>query len=121
MNKILIADDENKIRNIIVNIFDNCHVTGVGSWFESIKLLEEGEKFDLIITDIIMPGYKEIAQYDIVDAIRKYEAPVIFISGYDEKALKNLPENMKFVKKPFSMRLIKAYGERLMASSQSQT
>ncbi|MHC4870815.1 MAG: response regulator [Planctomycetota bacterium] len=119
MGKVLIADDENKIRNIVMNIFDSHKVTTVKSWVEELEILEEGEKFDLIITDIVMPGYKEIAKMNVVEIMKKYNTPVIFISGYEEKIINNLPENMKFIKKPFSLQLLKMHGERLMGTNKS--
>lgn len=116
MKNILVADDEAKIRNIILNLFDEYKVTSVSSWIEEIELLEGDNKFDLIITDIVMPGYKEMAKMNIVKIMQKYLTPVIFISGYEEKIINNLPANMKFIKKPFSLKLLEMHSERLMGN-----
>ena len=114
MSEILVADDENKIRNVLVNLFEEHKVTIASSWDELLAILKTGKKFNLIITDIVMPGYKEIASQGIVDVLKAYNTPVIFISGYDEKALTSLPPNMKFIKKPFSVKLMKVYGEKML-------
>lgn len=114
MGEIIVADDENKVRNVVANLFEEHKVNIAASWTELLDILDSGKKFDLIITDIVMPGYKEIAVKGIVDVMKKYDTPVIFISGYEEQKLANLPSNMRFIKKPFSIRLMKTYGEKMM-------
>ncbi|MHC4885490.1 MAG: response regulator [Planctomycetota bacterium] len=116
MANILIADDERRIRDTFKPIFGKAHdITFVGSWPELREALKEGV-YHLTITDIVMPGYKEVAIEGILNVFKDHPYPVIFMSGYSEQALTDLPENMRFVAKPFSMSIMKMHMDRLLAT-----
>ena len=82
MIKILIVDDEKPICDLIdINLTAagyNCKAVQDG--LQAINLIE-GEKFDLILLDIMLPGADG---YDIMEYIRPLKIPVIFITAKHE-------------------------------------
>lgn len=115
MANILIVDDERRIRDSLKPLFKGHHVEVAETWPQLITLIKESI-FHLTITDIVMPGYKEIATQGILKVFEHHLYPVIFISGYSEQALTDLPPHMKFIAKPFSMSVMKMHVDRLLAT-----
>jgi len=106
-HKILIVDDEPGIRGLLAYELKYLgYETAIAEDAEQALVLLRGSTFDLVITDIRMPG--AIDGIDLIEIYRK-EHPsqkVIFITGYaiEEKlnqALQN-PLNRCF-KKPFDL------------------
>ena len=84
MYKILIVDDEEKIRKVLREYaeFEGFSVVEAGDGDEAIELAKEGD-FDIIIMDIMMP---RIDGYMAVKEIRKYkDTPVMMLSARGEE------------------------------------
>ncbi len=82
MGKILVIDDEEPIVLMLTMALSNCglNVEIATNGVEGIKKFDEG-CFDLVITDICMPG---LDGNDVVKYVRnseKYFTPVIGITG----------------------------------------
>jgi len=86
--RVLVADNEEKIRRIIADVLTNrgCKVTVAGSGGDAIALLikvaaGEGEGFDLVISDIKMPDHNG---YEVFAATRlsAMKPPVILMTGF---------------------------------------
>ena len=114
MSNILVADDEYRIRNIIKSLLKDHHVTTASNWYE-VKEMISNNTYHLVITDIVMPGYKKIAVDGVLKVFDNYEFPVIFISGYSEQKLGDLPPHVRFVAKPFSMSVMKMHINKLLS------
>ena len=109
-HKILIVDDEPGIRKLLTFEFNyqGYETTAVENADEALLALKEGS-FELVITDIRMPGSMD--GIDLIEAYRK-EKPgqyAIFMTGYavEEKltlALQN-PHSICF-KKPFDIHVL---------------
>ena len=74
---------------------------------EGLEVITNGGEFDLVVSDVVMPGMDGPA---MVRAIRKLrpEMPVLFMSGYAEEQLRkdiDIPD-MHFIAKPFSVQAI---------------
>ncbi len=85
--KILFVDDEMSIVKLGIRILERLgyKVTGVNDSSEALALFESSPKnFDLVITDMAMPGMEgtELAQkiYEI-----RPKMPIILCSGFSEK------------------------------------
>lgn len=78
---ILVADDEEGIRSLLVHWLQRQGhtVTSVGSAVEASALLGE-RRFDLVITDIVMPGGDG---FELIASFRKAQptARIVAISG----------------------------------------
>lgn len=82
MIKILIVDDEKPICDLIdMNLSAAGYsCTTVQDGLSAIDAVENN-KFDLVLLDIMLPGADG---YDVMDYIRPYKVPVIFISAKHE-------------------------------------
>ena len=82
MIKILIVDDEKPICDLIdLNLSSaGYHCTAVQDGLRAIELIEK-EEFELVLLDIMLPGADG---YDVMEYIRPYKVPVIFISAKHE-------------------------------------
>ena len=84
--KILIIDDNEVILDSFNKFFskNNYTVVTASNGLDGLKILEsEANRFDLIITDIVMPNISGVAIISIVK--NKYpEIPVVAITGWGE-------------------------------------
>jgi len=103
--KILVIDDEVDMLMLLRMIIEdntNYEVETTNSPTEGIKLLKE-EDFDLVITDLKMPGMDGMELFDEFREI-KPEIPVIIITAYGspETASEALQRGVTdFIAKPF--------------------
>ncbi|MDT7603418.1 MAG: two-component system, response regulator, stage 0 sporulation protein [Acidobacteriota bacterium] len=84
MASILIVDDDEVIRTTLLDLFSErylCHTAGTA---EGALKLFEAQNYDVIITDISMPG---MSGEDLLGFAKKYQprTRVIFISGLDDR------------------------------------
>ncbi len=104
---ILFVEDEDSVRTFAVRALKKkgYDVTGCNSAENALEQLEKNTNYDLLITDMVMPG-KTGAE---LAAIVKEKIPsikVILASGYSEEiARRELSdsENFEFMAKPFSL------------------
>lgn len=115
MAKILIADDDERGRWMLAHILSEYELVFAKSWPELLEKLNENQ-FGLVITDIVMPGHKDLVKEGFSAIFAKRNQPVIFISDYSEGALKDLPENQRLVAKPFSANVMKVYVRKMLAA-----
>ncbi|HTB83887.1 MAG TPA: ATP-binding protein [Candidatus Sulfotelmatobacter sp.] len=103
---ILIVEDDPSVRALTVAILRNCgyQVQDSSNAFEALILLKRNPRFDLVITDVIMPQMSGKELYDqIKDQLPHIK--VMLISGYTDDALAHhgvLDEGLAFLEKPFS-------------------
>jgi len=104
MYKILITDDEEKIRALIGKyaIFEGHAVTEAANGMEAVELCQK-LNFDIIIMDVMMP---ELDGFSAVKQIRKsQDTPVLMLSARGEEYDKILGFELgidDYVVKPFS-------------------
>ncbi|MFC1851985.1 two-component regulator propeller domain-containing protein [candidate division CSSED10-310 bacterium] len=84
---ILIVDDEPINQQVLINFlaFGNYQVTQAMDGEEALRILEGGQKFDLVLLDIMMP---RMSGYEVCHRIRQKflpgELPVIMITAKDQ-------------------------------------
>ena len=104
MARILVADDEAGIRNIIKKyaVFEGYEIDEATNGMEAIELCKK-EKFDLVIMDVMMP---ELDGFSAVREIKKAsDIPVIMLSARTEEYDKLYGFDLgidDYVTKPFS-------------------
>ena len=105
---LLLIEDEMSVRHLTASILRSCGyvVHEAGDGLEGWQLIssDQSPKFDLIISDIIMPrmGGKELVENI---RLKLPEMRVLFISGYTDDALADrgaLGPGIAFQEKPFS-------------------
>ncbi len=106
MKKLLVADDEKSIRDIMKKYLENENYE-VHPFENGDELLDYFKRYsaDMIILDIMMPG---TSGYDICREIRKTDdIPIIFVSAKDDELDKILGLELgsdDYLSKPFSPR-----------------
>ena len=80
---ILIIEDEQAVRNLLHDMLqhDGHEVTGAGNGSQGLMLFN-GKKFDIVFTDLGMPG---ISGWQVAEAIKKSgrNIPVVLITGWE--------------------------------------
>lgn len=113
--KILVADDEAMMRNLLLKILESegYQVTVVSSANEALENLK-AEKYDLLLTDVKMPG---MTGFDLLKQV-KVEWPemvVIIMTGYgDAYSVKEalLLGADEYLSKPFKSQEVSLIVER---------
>ena len=106
MIRILLAEDDHAMREYLARALERSgyRVSSVGCGTEAIPLLET-ERFDLLLTDIVMPEMDGIELAQRAAAMAP-EMQVMFITGFAAvtlKAGKAMPA-AKVLSKPFHLR-----------------
>lgn len=85
--KILIADDENDLRKLIVSVFTRAGYTGLltaSTGEETLKLWEE-ENPDMLILDVMLPGAAD--GFDVLKKIRQTSrVPILMLTARGDTA-----------------------------------
>ncbi len=120
MIRILLAEDEEAMRLYLERALHRSGyaVTGVDRGTAAYALLEAGETFDLLLTDIVMPEMDgiELAQKA---AIIAPDMRVMFITGFSAVTLRagqTMP-NAKVLSKPFHLKDLVLEVDRVFETS----
>ena len=104
---ILVVEDDDMVRASAVSMLRDlgyaCIHASDGD--QALELIKSGVKFDLLFTDVIMPGV--VKSRDLVKATQELRPglPVLFTSGYTENAIVHhgrLDEGVQLLSKPYS-------------------
>lgn len=119
MPSILLAEDDETMRLYLSRSLEKAgyDVVAVSHGVEALPHLENG-KFDLLLTDIVMPGMDGIELARRATAMHA-ELPVMFITGFAAVAMdrtKERPKSSKLLQKPFHLRDLVIEVERLLAA-----
>lgn len=86
--QILVAEDEKSVRTLLVTTLEKAgyRVTAAGTGDEALALFEANPTYDLLLTDIVMPG--SLLGPALSRAIHQKapDLPVVFMSGYASEA-----------------------------------
>ena len=81
MSRILVIDDEDVIRMLVMEILEAAghDMTGAESAERALTLLEDAE-FDLVVSDVVMPG---LSGLELLETLRTRRAslPVVLVTG----------------------------------------
>jgi two-component system, cell cycle response regulator CpdR len=107
MIRILLAEDDGAMRMHLTRALERTGyaVVPVGSGDEAFALVQGGERYDLLLTDIVMPGMDGIELAQKVSVIAP-DTRVMFITGFSAVTLRAgeaLPQ-AKVLSKPFHLR-----------------
>jgi CheY-like chemotaxis protein len=104
--RALVAEDNPAVREFIVRSLQSAghKITAVADGQEALDVLS-GEKFDVLVTDIVMPNVDGIAL--ALKAVRLFpDLRIIMISGYAQERMRahNLDSLVhRIIAKPFSL------------------
>ena len=119
MPRILLAEDDDSLRGFLARALERAgyDVRACADGEEALEALPDGE-WDLLLTDIVMPGADgiEVARQA---AVIQPELRIMFITGFAAVALaakEAAPEGAKVLSKPIHLREIVAEVERMVAA-----
>ena len=105
-SRVLVVEDQANVRALIVEALADlgCVVWQARDGAEGLAAVQAGERFDLLITDVGLPG---LNGRQLADAARMAQPnlPVLFITGFAGGALGDvqLPAGMEVLRKPFAL------------------
>jgi two-component system cell cycle response regulator CpdR len=118
MPRILLAEDDESLRGFLARALERAgyEVTACADGEEAVAVLEED--WDLLLTDIVMPGIDgiEVARQA---AARHPDLRIMFITGFAAVALaagNQAPAGAKVLSKPIHLREIVSEVERMIAA-----
>jgi two-component system cell cycle sensor histidine kinase/response regulator CckA len=109
--RVLIVDDEEPIVQIVDRVLRTAgyHTLLAYSAVEALALAKAGEPFDLLLTDLMMPGMSgdELAR-DL--RVQRPFLKVLFLTGFSDRLFDlrpSLSSNEAFLDKPVSMTVLR--------------
>jgi len=118
MSRILLAEDDDSLRGFLARALERAghEVTACADGEEAVTFLDE--PWDLLLTDIVMPGI------DGIEVARQAAAKhpglrIMFITGFAAVALaagEKAPAGSKVLSKPIHLREIVSEVERMIAA-----
>ena len=107
MIRILLAEDDDAMRTHLTRALERSgySVFAVDCGTDALDQVQSGERFDLLLTDIVMPGMDGIELAQKVSVIAP-DTRVMFITGFSAVTLRAgqaLPQ-AKVLSKPFHLR-----------------
>ena len=104
--KVLLVEDEPAVLRLVERTLSRAgyEVISASSGDEALAALDENPDFDLLLTDIIMPGMSGKDLYDRLSE-RGLEFKTIFMSGYTDEIVAKAgveSEGHVFIQKPFT-------------------
>ena len=104
IGRILLVDDDPVVRELTTSVLKRAGHAVVAVERASAALREievDHEGFDLLITDLVMPG---ITGLELANRVRlsRPQMPILFISWYSEELVDNAADVRPFLAKPYS-------------------
>jgi DNA-binding NtrC family response regulator len=100
--KILLVDDDADVRDYTALVLEDAGhaVRAVARADEAETVLATGESFDLVITDIVLPGRDGVALAQALQRIRP-DLKVLFTTGYTRHIAPDLLADAEVLEKPY--------------------
>jgi len=115
---ILLVEDQSVVRDAITEVLTKLGyvVTQASDGLEGVSIAMASRSFDLIITDVGLPG---VNGRSLADTVRSGQPhlPVLLMTGYDANASRSstgLPAGMALLSKPFNVETLSEQVRRLL-------
>lgn len=107
--RILLVEDEDMVRAVAERALTRAGytVTAAADGDEGLAYVEQGAEFDLVLSDVVMPGMDGPAMVREIRT-RHPALPVLFMSGYAEEQLRKEIDiaDVHFLPKPFTVQQV---------------
>ncbi len=117
---VLLVEDDESVRLLVRDVLEELgyKATEAADGQQALRILESGRRFDLMISDVGLPGMNgrqlaEIAREHLADL------PILFVTGYAEGAAVRggfLSDNMQMITKPFQIEMLSARIREMLES-----
>jgi PAS domain S-box-containing protein len=120
--KVLLVEDDQLVRDHVAAQLEalGYRVVGAASGPEALRHLRESDDFDLLFTDIVMPGGMNGRQLAEEAHLMKPGLPVLFTSGYTENAIVHhgrLDPGVHLLNKPYRRQELAAKVRQVLAGA----
>ena len=104
---ILMVEDDDQVALVVQAMIEDLgyRVTRVGDALQALDVLDRGEAFDLIFSDVVMPGELNGLQLAAVIRERRPGMPIVLTTGYAGVA-ENRTADYQVVPKPYTMAVL---------------
>ncbi|RXF69600.1 response regulator [Hansschlegelia zhihuaiae] len=104
--RILLLEDDDAVRSSVADLVASLgyDVTAVGSTREAVALLESGRAFDLLLSDVVMPGSPTPPDFARLARAKSPDLKVLFMSGYAENVIVHqgrIDADVHLIQKPY--------------------
>jgi two-component system, cell cycle response regulator CpdR len=103
--RVLFVEDESDLREMVGDVLTESgfQVDLAQDGAEALDLLREGRSYDVLVSDIRMPG--GVSGIDVsAEAFRLMPTlPIILVSGHAKTQLPELPSFVEFLPKPYRL------------------
>lgn len=119
---VLLVEDEDAIRGLVRDVLSGLGhaVTEAANGSEALALLDSGQHFDLLVTDVGLTGTLNGRQVADAGRQRRRDLPVLFITGYAASAAvggEHLEPGMEILTKPFKAVELERRVDQLLSRS----
>jgi PAS domain S-box-containing protein len=101
--RILLVEDNAQVADVAVSILaERGHtVVSSASASEALHVLEAGQSFDVILSDLVMPG--EMNGFDLAQRVRDHwpTLPMLLATGYSDQAARAIKAGFPLISKPY--------------------
>ena len=119
MRRALVVEDQDDVRSQVVETLSGlgCVVVEAGDGVAGLALLESAGHFDLLITDVGLPGMSGLQLAEAAQ-LKRPDLPILVITGYAGNATANLrlAKNTELLRKPFTLDELEAKVRALATS-----
>ena len=104
-SKVLLVEDNNDVAEAAAAMLESigCTVKRVGAAEPALELLASGETFDLVFTDIVMPGGMDGVELARALRARYPSLTILLATGYSNAAQKAAGEGFSILLKPYQL------------------
>jgi signal transduction histidine kinase/CheY-like chemotaxis protein len=103
--RILIAEDDDAVAEFVTGMARELHCDPhrVASAVDALALLDQGEQFDIVLSDMLMPG--AMGGLDLAHRVseRWPELPIVLMTGYSAAAAAAGEEGFQLLLKPYTL------------------
>lgn len=117
--RVLVVEDDTHVGHLFRRLLQrmDCEIRLETSAPPALERIRSGQGYELVISDIVLPG--EMDGVELLTAIRRRDPqqPVMLTTGYDRHALRDLPdelEGVELLRKPFRRRDLEMLVRRLL-------
>ncbi|WP_456686039.1 PAS domain S-box protein [Bradyrhizobium sp. P5_C11_2] len=101
--RVLLAEDNAQVAEVAASVLAERGHTVVRSAnaSEALHVLNSGQPFDVILSDLVMPG--EMNGFDLAQYVRSHwpALPVLLATGYSDQAARAIKEGFPLISKPY--------------------
>jgi CheY-like chemotaxis protein len=103
--RILIVDDDPDIRRVIAHGLAAHEIVTASNGVEAIAVITGGDRFDVIVSDVMMPELDGVGLYiELLELAPEQALRIVLVSsGGDAAETLHLATNRPYLEKPFEM------------------